>query len=97
MQKIECPCCKRQYSIQEIFMPDYLLGKAQNIVRNEEGEIEVYDGVEQDTTEEYTCDLCGTTFKVNATLTFETEKVESLSDDEYSTPIFKDRIILKEE
>jgi len=97
MRVIECPHCKRQYTIQEIYMPNYLLGYAKDIVRNSDGVIEAFDGVEQDLHEQFTCEECNTTFKVKANIEFETEIVEDESfNDDYSTTIYKDRIKLEE-
>lgn len=97
MKFIECPHCRRQYTIQEIFMPNYLLGLAKDIVRNEDGVIEAFDGVEQDLTEQFTCEECNTTFKVKANISFDVETIEEESfDDDYSTTIYKDRITLEE-
>lgn len=98
MQFIECPHCKRQYTIQEIYLPNYLLGKATDVVRNEDGQVEAFDGVEQDLNEQFTCEECNYTFKVKAKIDFDTEIVEDESfDSDYSTTIYKDRINLKEE
>ncbi len=97
MKYIECPHCRRQYTIQEIYMPNYLLGYAKDIVRNSEGVIEAFDGIEQDLNEKFTCEECNTVFNVKANLSFETEIVEEESfNDDYSTTIYKDRIKLEE-
>ena len=98
MQFIECPHCKRQYTIQEIYLPNYLLGKATDVVRNEDGVIETYEGTPQDVVEQFTCESCNCTFKVKAKLDFETEIVDDENfGDDYSTTIYKNRINLKEE
>jgi len=97
MKFIECPHCRRQYTIQEIYMPNYLLGKATEVIRNDDGVIETFEGIEQDLVEQFTCEECNTTFKVKANITFETSVIEEESfDNDYSTTIYKDRIKLEE-
>lgn len=94
---IECPNCKCQYAIQEIYHPDYLLGRPKNIIRDENGQVELFEGTEQDLVEEYTCDKCNTTFKIKADIKFETEILSTKSyDDSYVSKIYKDRINLTE-
>lgn len=96
-QKIICPKCGYEYTISEIFIPQYLLGKPRNIIRDDLGRIEVYDGIEQDLTEEYTCDKCNTTFNVNATITFETTINEAKTEDDYVSTIYENRLVLDEQ
>ena len=97
MNKIVCPCCGCEYTAQEIFLPNYLLGRAHNIVRDDNGKIEMYEGIEQDLEEEFTCDRCNNTFKVKASLSFETEELPTKSmSNEYVSTIFEDRISLSE-
>ena len=96
MIKIKCPHCKSQYFIQDIFYPDYLLGKAYIVDRNEDGEIQMYDGIEQELEEEFVCTKCNTAFKVKATMTFETEELPTKTySNEYRSTIYQDRIELK--
>lgn len=98
LQFIECPHCRRQYTISEIFLPDYLLGKTTDVIRNEDGQVEAFEGIGQDLKEEFTCEECNYTFEVKANISFETKVIESESfDNDYSTTIYKDRITLKEE
>ena len=70
VEKIVCPQCGMEYLPAEIYLPNYLLGKPTRIVRDENGKILDYDGIDIDTKEKYTCDKCHTTFKVNAKMQF---------------------------
>ena len=95
---IKCPKCGKEYLPCEVFLPDYFLGKANEIIRDEEEKIISYEGIQQDLNEDFICDRCGTSFKVEATISYNVSKNESSSfDEEYSTTIYTDRIRLKEE
>lgn len=81
---IRCPNCRCEYLPGEIFDPRHFLGQPKNIVRNSIGEILGCEGIEQDTTEMFTCMKCNTEFKVTAKINFvfegeENTKVEQLS------------------
>ena len=60
---IKCPKCGREYVAAEIFMPSDLLGKPNNIIRDDDGKIILCEGEQPELKEEYTCDNCGTTFE----------------------------------
>lgn len=96
MNKIVCPKCGREYLIEEIFIPDYLLGHAKEIVRSEDGRIVTYIGTKQDLNEQYTCDKCKTTFNVTADITFNVSIDETQNVDDYAFTIYEDRMELKE-
>lgn len=67
---ITCPKCGREYLPAEIFVPTSLLGNPSIIKRNAEGKIEGYTGADMELVERYSCDLCNTTFKVTADISF---------------------------
>ena len=69
IERIVCPHCGREYMPAEIFMPEDLLGKPMEVIRNEAGHIEFYLGDSPDFVETYVCDECNTEFKVEANLT----------------------------
>ena len=45
VEKIVCPQCGMEYLPAEIYLPNYLLGKPTRIVRDENGKILDYDGI----------------------------------------------------
>ena len=98
VEKIVCPQCGMEYLPAEIYLPNYLLGKPTRIVRDENGKILDYDGIDIDTKEKYTCDKCHTTFKVNAKMQFYAsfDKVSNF-DEEYTMSTHKDVFHLDEE
>lgn len=95
---IECPHCKAQYLPSEIFMPKEFLGSPENIMKTANGTIEYYSGDNMDLNENFTCDYCNTNFNVEAVVNFKTS-VDELSNfnEDYSSTIFKDRIVLAED
>lgn len=94
---IKCPHCDYEYLPGEIYFPDQFLGQPKDIERTIDGKIAIYDGIEQNLTELYYCEKCNKPFKVKANINFETEKaIEWDLDEEYSSPLYKDRISLAE-
>lgn len=79
---IRCPKCGREYLPGEIFIPNSFLGQPTNVVKGFDGAILAYDGEEMDLSEEYICDNCNTKFSVKAIVTFKTEEVKDIFDDE---------------
>lgn len=60
---IKCPKCGYEYLASEIFFPEDLIGKAQEIVRDDNGKILVIlDGEEPHLEEPWECDHCGCDF-----------------------------------
>lgn len=93
---IKCPYCGYEYVPSEIYYPNEFLGKPKNIYRDVDGKIEKIDK-ESNLNETYTCDSCDKTFKVSASVNFVTEKLEELNfEDDYVSPLYKDRITLEE-
>ncbi len=94
--KIICPHCGAEYLPAEIFYPESILGNPSNIIKDEDGLIEHYEGEEPDFTEEYTCDKCGHTFTVTGDVVYTvTEKLDEF-DEDWSTTVFKGRIPLED-
>lgn len=67
---ISCPHCGYQYLPGEIFNPKYFLGQPRNIVRNIQGEILGFEGIQMSDTETFVCDHCGKDFNVSAKISF---------------------------
>ena len=85
---IECPKCKREYLPAEIFIPKYFFGKPKNIKRDVNGKLVHYEGSSVDLFETYTCDGCGTDFRVVAKLQLTTETPHfACFNEEYVTQI----------
>ena len=97
LEIIRCPRCKYEYLPAEIYLPTYFLGKPTGIIKNN-NMIESFTGNSMDTTETYTCDNCGSTFKVFAKVTFTTEEKTRLNfDEDYSSPLTKNNLFLSED
>lgn len=98
INKVVCPKCGYEYTPSEIFYPEDILPDVGEVVRKEDGTIDFCTGKSDLEVEEFTCDHCGCIFKATPELAVSTSienTVESF-DDDYSTPIFKDRITLDE-
>lgn len=65
---IPCPYCGAEYLPGEIFLPKTFLGEPKHIDRDDNGKIVSFVGTNMNTYESYTCDFCGTTFKIKATV-----------------------------
>lgn len=94
---IKCPKCGYEYLPAEIFLPDVLLGKPNDILRDEKGRIEYFGGESISLQEEFTCENCDVHFKVNADISFKCEYDSKIDfDEDYETTIYKNRIKLEE-
>ena len=83
---IKCPVCGREYLPAEIFVPKYFFGSPEYIVRNDSGEIEEYIGTTLDTAENYVCDKCNSSIKIEAKINFSVCVDESINfDTDYTT------------
>ena len=92
---IKCPKCGWEYLPEEIYVS--ILGKPKNIVKDENGKILFFDGDSVDLHEEYICDNCGCTFTTDLKLIIDTKVyIDHDFSEDYSVPIYKDRIELKE-
>lgn len=97
-QIIKCPNCETEYLVDEIYNPDYFLGKHIDIDKDVFGKILYADGKDQCLTEEYICDKCNQKFFVKANITYEVTNNPILDmDKEYVSEKYKDRLFLKEE
>lgn len=79
---IRCPECGWEYLPGEIYFPTDFVGKPTNVIKDEEGNVLGFDGEDMNTLETYTCDHCGKTFNVDASVTFRTTLVKDIFDDE---------------
>ena len=85
---IYCPECGMEYLPAEIYLPNELLGKPYNIMKDYLGKIIEYFGKSMDLKETYTCDRCNTKFKVSAKVSFKSETLEKESfNKDYETKI----------
>lgn len=86
---IRCPHCGWEYLPAEIYYADDFLGKPENIIKTEEGNVLGFDGEDMNTLETYCCDHCGKSFTVDASVTFKTAPLHDVfnDDEEYSTKI----------
>jgi len=78
---IKCPHCGWEYLPCEIYLPDYMLGRSDEVVRDPLGKIiyqDYQEGYEPDLTEHYICDNCNKPFVVEGQFTFKVkaEKAE---------------------
>lgn len=70
---IKCPKCGYEYVAAEIFFPKDLLGRPNNIIRDDNGHIILVEGEQPNLSEEYECEKCGTTFKTTLSITSESK------------------------
>lgn len=96
-QLISCPVCGHQYLPSEIFFPDDLIGRPTEIFKDNSGKIDFYLGEDQNLTADYTCDGCGTHFKVQATINFKTEVENEKFEEEYVSTFTKPKKLILEE
>lgn len=97
---IKCPCCGYEYLPAEIFLPDYILGKPTDIIRTVSGEIDTVQGLSPQLEETFECVRCNRTFKILAHISFESKTINDVKksfDEPYVSPLYKDRITLKED
>ena len=94
---IKCPHCGYEYLPAEIFYPNRFFGNPTNIIRDNDGKILNFDGDSLDIYETYTCDKCNEPFKVATRVMFlATPDKTNFFDEEYSTPINKEPLVLFE-
>ena len=78
---IRCPHCGYEYLPAEIYYPQDFLGNPSGIIKDDDGSIIAFDGDDMSTEEHYVCDHCGKEFRVEAVITFKTEKIANIFDD----------------
>lgn len=93
---ITCPKCGAEYLPCEIFYPNSFLGKATDIVKDNNGEIVTFDGNNMETTETYVCDFCRTKFEARAKVSFDTVDVD-VFEEEYTTPRYVQLSLFEED
>ena len=94
---ITCPKCGKEYLPGEIYIPKNFLGQPNTIIRNNQGQIEDYDGIPMDLEEEFICDSCGAHFKVTASVSFKVKDLPKYDmTKNYRTSLFEDKISLDE-
>lgn len=84
--KITCPKCGYEYLAAEILYPKYLLGTCSHIERDESGKITKVIGEEPSLIEDWECENCGCSFKVEANieLNVKYDSKYDFSDNNYS-------------
>lgn len=97
IELIKCPYCECEYAAGEIFIPEYVIGKPEDIERDMNGKIVYADGLESDLDEEFICNKCGKKFKVKANISYKSKKVEDDFNQTYTTEKYSDRITLSED
>lgn len=94
---IRCPYCDWEYLPGEIYIPKYFTGQPKDIVRLANGNIDLYEGIEQNLIEKFTCINCNKNFKIKANINYETSKDNSKEwFKDYTTKIYKNRLTLDE-
>lgn len=80
---IKCPKCGYEYVAAEIFFPQDLLGKPNNIIRDDKGHIILIEGESPCLEEEFECENCGSVFKTNLDMIFNSYYNKDLDEDEF--------------
>lgn len=80
---IKCPKCGYEYVAAEIFFPQDLLGKPNNIIRDDKGHIILVEGESPCFEEEFECENCGSIFKTKLDMTFNSFYDKDLDEDEF--------------
>jgi len=90
---IVCPHCGAEYLPNEIYIPNEFFTSTSSL-KDEHCKILSLSSNVLNTVEEYCCDNCSNTFKVSATVSFDTEEIKDDFDDDYVVTINKDRVEL---
>lgn len=80
---IKCPHCGAEYLPSEIYVPNAMFGRPEDIVRDSLGRLLYEDyqaGKEPDMFEHFTCDYCDKPFVIEATITYKTKEEEPEKD-----------------
>ena len=95
---IKCPKCGYEYHPAEIFFPDDILGKPNQIIRNENNEIEFITGDNPELTNQFVCYNCETMLEIEAKVSYKCN-VNSMYDftEDYSSPILENNNLELEE
>lgn len=80
---IYCPNCSYEYLPAEIFHPKTILGHPRNIIRDEKGKIEFFEGSNMELKEKFICYNCNKEFTIKINVSFNTKiKVDKINFDE---------------
>lgn len=80
---IRCPYCGYEYLPGEIYIPEDFVGQPKNIIKDEEGNVLGFDEADMNTEETFICDHCGKKFKVDASVTFKTEPIKDVFEEDF--------------
>lgn len=95
---ITCPHCGMEYLPAEIFVDRAFFGRPTDIERDVQGKIMTFQGKTLDVNEEYKCDGCHKSFKVNTRIKFKSFVDEDNEfDTEYVSPLKTKKLILFED
>lgn len=92
---IKCPHCGAEYLIEELVMPEDVIGK-RYAIKDSKGKIEYIEGELPEMITEYICDYCDKKFKVQLFLDAKTFIEDDVWESDYTVDVFKDRIELGE-
>ena len=88
---ITCPSCGYEYLPEEIYIPMFVFGKPQGIIRDENGKIEYFLDHTMNLSEDFICHKCGKKIAVTGTMQFSTkEVVKEQIESEYTTSRYRD-------
>lgn len=79
---IRCPYCGFEYLPAEIYYPDTFLGTPSDIIRDENGQILGFNGLDMNTKEEFYCNRCDKLFNIDAIITFKTACLVDMFEDD---------------
>lgn len=81
---VRCPHCGMEYSLDELFVSKYILGRSDHVVRDPLGNIILIDYITEDSkpylTEQYICDGCNKQFNVELTIKAKAEAPDEETD-----------------
>ena len=97
IDKIKCPNCGAEYLPSEIFYPNDFLGKPNHIYKTVDGEILDIDGPAQKFNEEFICDYCNKPLNICVEHSYNVTVNIAKDLDDFVTPLYGDRLILKED
>ena len=86
---IKCPVCGQQYMPSEIYIPANFFGNQGEIIKNSEGEIDLYIGDDMDLKETYVCDGCNSKLSIEASLDFKVTVDQPDLSEEYVSSFVK--------
>lgn len=96
---VKCPDCGREYTLDEIFIPNSLVGKTKEVMRTTEGKIDyIQYEVTPDLDEKYICDKCGATLVFHANIDVSVTKATKKTKEPFKVALYgTGRVKLAEE